>query len=144
MRLEYNTITTNSERSPNIAVPARLASLRNSSRIIFRLSQSGLFSFSLLHKRIASLTRRTSTRRSATFMKGTEYGTVSRYFKSKFVLVDNRRRLSGISRHVEKLVTSLSDLYSIRHITDKLTNWTHNVKIIIDKSVKDNIGKEKP
>ena len=73
MRLEYNTITINSERKPNIVafVPARSASLRNSSRIIFRSAQPGFFNCTnLLHRRIVAKTSSRTSRRSANFLKG--------------------------------------------------------------------------
>jgi len=108
MRLEYNTITINSERKPNIVafVPARSASLRNSSRIIFRLSQSGLlFCNSLLLKRIvASPFHAEHPRRSATLLKGQENGNLSKYCKSDCSVDDNRCGRPGFPADVEKPV----------------------------------------
>ena len=93
----------------------------------------GLFFASniLLHRRgVHSSTL--ATRRPATFLKskGDENvtRTFNRYSAMRCVRSDGVCRLSGNSRHVEKFVTSLSDLYSIRHITDKLTNRMNNVK----------------
>ena len=124
-RLEYNTITTNSERSPDIAVPARPASLRNSSRFIFRSAQPGLlFALPLLHRQ--SATRRTS-RRSVLFLKGNK--NVSSCSKSFGLRCDCRRGRLGNSCDVEKFVmASLPEIESIDSITAKLPKWSNNVK----------------
>ena len=102
-----------------------------------------LFAFLLLHKRIASLTRRTSTRRSATFMKGTEYGTVSRYCKSARLCGDSGRRRSGLLAGMEeptpqmKLIwTSMPVIVRNDSIKHKLPNRMSIVKIKICRELK--------
>jgi len=136
MRLGYNTIKNNSERSLNIAafVPARLASLRNSSRIIFRLSQSGLnFTHSLLHKQGGN-PRRTSSR-PATLLKGQENGNLSKYCKSDCSVDDNRCRWPELPAGLEKSArASLPEFLRLKGIIkDKLPFLMNIVKKKIDE-----------
>jgi len=141
MRLEYNTITINSERSPNIAVPARLASLRNSSRIIFRSAQSGLLFASnnlLLKRRVADHPLSSAFRQPANILKGSTNGNLSSHRKSVDLCGDCGRVRPVRDPRVEELVSGLPcpEFKRIAYITVNLTKWMKFVKIKISRERK--------
>jgi len=68
-----NLIKINSEKSPTIAVLARLASLRNSIRVIFRSTQPGLIFLNILP--LAG--SRSNDSRDPHFLKGNRHGSLS-------------------------------------------------------------------
>jgi len=139
-RLEYNTITTNSERSPNLAVPARPASLRNSSRFIFRSAQPGLFTctFLLLRGRVADHPLSSAFRQPANILKGSTNGNLSSHRKSVDLCGDCGRVRPVRDPRVEELVSGLPcpEFKRIAYITVNLTKWMKFVKIKISRERK--------
>ena len=144
MLLENNTIIINSERSPNIAafVPARLLSLRNSSSIIFRLSQSGLFTCTnLLLKRRGVHSSTLATRRPANLLKGKEdenkismAGDIG--VGHSDCACDSVPSASGLAAPRFLVASVPRRVRLIRHIPDKLPNQMNNVKIKISRERK--------
>ena len=137
-RLEYNTIKINSEETFDMDVLARDASLRNSSRFIFRFAQAGLFIASniLLHRRVADRPLLSSLDwRPASILKGDEHGTrtFSRGPAMLFVRSDCVCRLSGNTPDVPRSAqiipgASMPVIDSIDSITDKLPKQMSIVK----------------
>ena len=148
-RLEHNTIKINSEETFDMDVLARDASLRNSSRFIFRFAQAGLFIASniLLHRRVADPEPSSAFRRPADILKGgNENGNLSVHSKSVGLLSDCGRGRPVLLAGVEEPLSGLPcpEFKRIIDITYKLTKWMKNVKIKIARNGKDKMDKGKP
>ena len=132
-------VLTNVAKSPNIAVPARLAF--NPKSRVFSLRQAGLLIFAtLLHRQIADHPSSAFSlfRRSVLFLKGNRHGNSDRHFMYCSSARCGGNCRSGFPADVEKSLSGLPcpEFKRIADITVNLTKWMKFVKIKISGAKK--------